>query len=1009
MVPCLRERHNRYNHQKAITTYSHLFITCSIAVFCFLGTSSVEGQLSPDDAVNALVPAEDLEVSLYASEPLLVNPSCLDIDERGRVWICEVTNYRNEKTPRPSGDRILILDDTDADGRADQSTVFYQGPDIDSAMGITVLGNKAIVACSPNIIVFTDIDGDDRADTKQIMFTNTGVEQSIRSAHSFVFGPDGKLYWSFGNTGKKVSGPDGKIVVDKAGHPVIDDGNPYWGGMVFRCDPDGKNLEVIGHNFRGNMEVAVDSFGTVWQGDGGERGSSAARVNYIMEYGNFGYRDEKDGSAWRDWRIGKDESAIRQHWHSNDPGVVPNAFLMGEGTPAGILVYEGGALPANFQNQLIVCDARGGKVVGMKGAKFGAGYAGETLPLVSGASDPWFRPMDVCTAPDGSLFVCDWYDPEPIENGVSDVSYGRIYRIAPKDKPYIRILYDLETPEGAIRALMSPNLAARFRGWAKLAGLGEKSALGSLLMHVNPRYRARGLWLYSALPGKAREAIALASLDRDEDIRAMAPRMARASGTSLLTTIHSLSKDPSPAVRRECAIALRDLKGRSADNLWTELALGYKSGDRWYLEALGIGAEKHWNARLTAWLDRVGPSWNSGPNRDIVWRSRSIKTPDLLAELALDSNPTVDPFERYVRAMHFQDQEAARMALLKVFDSRDLTLTYAAAVDLRYEDLAGEPERIGRIRSLIRAKRGRPELVRLVDSLNIRTADNELLEYALTHPDSPEALRAVQLLMRNSELVSSLLNGPQQRAQEFIRLMGRCDYPIANETLVFVILENGQSEINQVAAVEALCLNLKGAEAAFALAHREKIQGKVLDAAISSLVRSPWDSVRGRTIRELGATPVALPVEDAVSPMVVTKLPGNSARGKEVFLKAGCAKCHQVAGQYVNFGPDLSSIGASLKPVELAEAILNPDQSIAEGYEGISVKLKNGQEYVGFTTSVSTSSVTLRLPGGLTQRISEDDVANKEALKKSLMPAIPKKDLQPQELADLVTYLGSLR
>tara|TARA_R110002096_G_scaffold376724_6_gene570479 strand:- start:9345 stop:12314 length:2970 start_codon:yes stop_codon:yes gene_type:complete len=987
-------------------TNYHL-IAFFIVVLALFEANSVVGQLSPEETVQALLPADELEVTLFAAEPMLVNPASIDVDERGRVWVCEVTNYQNEKGHRPAGDRILILDDTDADGKADETTVFYQGPDIDSATGITVLGNKVIVVCSPNVIVFTDTNGDDRADSKQIMFTNTGLEHSIRSVHSFVFGPDGKLYWSFGNTGEKVCGPDGKIVVDKAGNPVIDDGKPYWGGMVFRCDPDGKNLEVIGHNFRGNMEVAVDSFGTVWQGDIGDDGKSSTRINYVMEYGNFGYRDEKDGRSWRDWRLGKASSLEEQHWHQNDPGVVPNLMILGGGTPAGMLVYEGGALPELFQNQMILCDVSSRQVSAVPVANLGAGYRGEVVPLLSGENDPWFRPVDVCAAPDGSLFVCDWYDPEPIENGVGDLKRGRIYRVAAKDKPYIRIMYDFDTPEGVLQALMSPNLATRFRGWATLVGSGEKAALGSLLMHPNSRLRARGLWLHSALPGKAREAVALASLDRDPNIRAMAPRMARSCGVSVLATVSSLSGDESSLVRRECAIALRDQSGRSADRIWAELALAYEANDRWYLEALGIGADLHWDRRLSAWLDRVGPGWNSGPNRDIVWRSRSIRTPDLLAELALDSDPAVDPFERYIRAMHFQDPDAARLALLKVFDSSDLKLTYAAAVDLRYEDLAGEPERIGRIRSLISAKRGKPELVRLVDALNIRTADRELLEYALAHPNSSESLRAVQLLMKNSELVSSLLKGPQLRAREFIRLMGRCNDPLANETLAFLALDRSEPVANQVAAVEALCLNAKGANAVFALAKDEKVEGTVLDAAIASLARAPWDAIRGRAIRELGATPIAMPVGEAVSADELAKLPGNSARGKEVFLQAGCAECHQIAGRYINFGPDLSAIGSRMNAVALIEAILNPSRNLAEGYEGVAVKLKNGQEYVGYQTAKSTNSLTLRLPGGVSQRVEEDDIASQETLDSSLMPEVH--SLQQQELVDLVAYLTSLR
>ena len=103
----------------------------------------------PADAVENLDIAEGLEAGLFSSEPSLRSVTNLDIDHLGRVWVCEVVNYRKNNGKRPEGDRILILEDTDADGRADKQTVFYQGRDIDSAMGICVLGNKVIVSCSP--------------------------------------------------------------------------------------------------------------------------------------------------------------------------------------------------------------------------------------------------------------------------------------------------------------------------------------------------------------------------------------------------------------------------------------------------------------------------------------------------------------------------------------------------------------------------------------------------------------------------------------------------------------------------------------------------------------------------------------------------------------------------------------------------------------------------------------------------------------------------------------------
>ena len=111
-----------------------------------------------------------LQVQLFASEPMFTNPTNMAIDTRGRVWVCEAYNYRNEMNPKnpekKEGDRIMILEDTDGDGKADKSKVFYQGTDVNAALGISLLGNKIIVSCSPNVFVFTDENGDDVPDKK---------------------------------------------------------------------------------------------------------------------------------------------------------------------------------------------------------------------------------------------------------------------------------------------------------------------------------------------------------------------------------------------------------------------------------------------------------------------------------------------------------------------------------------------------------------------------------------------------------------------------------------------------------------------------------------------------------------------------------------------------------------------------------------------------------------------------------------------------------------------------
>ena len=132
-------------------------------------------------------------------------------------------NYREhgKQDNRLEGDRILILEDVDGDGAADTSKVYYQGRDIDAALGIAIVGNRVIVTSAPNVLVFADEDGDDRPDSKEYLFTGSGTAEQDHSTHSFVFGPDGKLYWNMGNLGWYIHDKDGHLVTDQAGNNVV--------------------------------------------------------------------------------------------------------------------------------------------------------------------------------------------------------------------------------------------------------------------------------------------------------------------------------------------------------------------------------------------------------------------------------------------------------------------------------------------------------------------------------------------------------------------------------------------------------------------------------------------------------------------------------------------------------------------------------------------------------------------------------------------------------------------
>ncbi|MCI0535472.1 MAG: dehydrogenase, partial [Verrucomicrobiales bacterium] len=583
------------------------------------------GPAAAQEQLKNLKTPDGLEATVFASEPMIVNAADMDVDARGRVWVTEGANYRVSKRMkqkwgelRPGGDRIIILEDKNGDGAADDVKTFYQDPTVNTALGICVLGRKVIVSSSPYVFVFTDTNGDDQADQREVLFEDGGQGDHDHDLHAFVFGPDGKLYFNFGNDSPQLRRPtnlkslplhgpvpahDTAPVVDLAGNEVNNKGKPYRQGMVFRCNLDGSEVETLAWNFRNNYEVCVDSFGTLWQSDNDDDGNRGVRINYVMEHGNFGYVDEMTGAGWGNaWKKAQTKGAKEDerplyHWHQYDPGVVPNLLVTGNGSPTGILIYEGKLLPQPFRNQLIHCDAGPRVVRAYPVQKSGAGYSARSVDLLAASeTEKWYRPSDVCVAPDGSVFIADWNDAgvggHYMQDQKLEMMTGRIYRVAPKGHKASVPKLNLGSAAGCVAALRSPNLETRYLAWTKLHEMQGKAqrSLQKLWRDSDPRMRARALHLLARVKGNEKKYVQQALKDADDDIRMTGLRIARERKMDLIPYLKQLAGDPSPQVRRECALALWHNQSSEAPQIWTTLAQQHDGKDRWYLEALGIGA-----------------------------------------------------------------------------------------------------------------------------------------------------------------------------------------------------------------------------------------------------------------------------------------------------------------------------------------------------------------------------------------------------------------------------------
>jgi len=590
-----------------------------------------------DAPAPTLVPAEmfavpeGLEVTVWATTPMLYNPANIDIDKDGRVWVTEGVNYRGHSKRRKEGDRVVVLEDTDGDGKADKSTTFVQDTNLLAPLGIAVLDNKIVVSQPPELLVYTDVNRDGKfdpaVDKREVLLSGFNGRNHDHSLHSVTAGPDGLWYWSQGNTGALFTDRSGKTFrigssyVHANGKQVVDpstiagkksdDGRVWIGGFTARMNPDGTAVTIIGHNYRNSYEQTINSLGDIFQSDNDD--PPACRVTYLLEYGNAGFSSRDGKRNWRaDMRPG--QTIPIAEWRQEDPGTMPAGDVYGGGAPTGVACLENGALGEKWNGLLLACEAGRNVVFGYFPKPDGAGFKLERFDFLTSNKEKqfagsdfigggrsvtselktMFRPSDVCVGPDGAIYVADWFDPRV--GGHADLdrdTAGTIYRIAPKGfKPRIPKI-DLATTTGQLEALKSAANNVRNSGFTRLKEQGAKAApaVAELLADKNQFIAARAVWLLAQMgpAGVAKVKPLLES--KDDTMRLVAYRALRRANIDVLAMATKMASDSSAAIRREVALTMRDVPLAQSEKILSAVAKHFDGHDRTYLEAFGTGSE----------------------------------------------------------------------------------------------------------------------------------------------------------------------------------------------------------------------------------------------------------------------------------------------------------------------------------------------------------------------------------------------------------------------------------
>ena len=530
-------------------------LSCLWLCVAVLNAAEAPQPLSPAEAARTMTVPKGFRVSLFAGEPDVKQPIGFCIDDRGRLWVAEANNYPDKKAGR--NDRIVILEDTDGDGRHDKRTVFYDK--LEYVSGIEVGFGGVWVMSIPNFYFIPDKNLDGVPDGPPVVLLDGfgTTENAHNIANGFAWGPDGWLYGTHGRTNWSLPGKPGTPTQMRERfdggvwryHPTRHVWEPYCDGTT---NPWGIDWNEYGHAFVCNC-VNPHLFHVI-QGAYYEPARDRPNTRFTYE------------------RI----ATIADHLHfTNTKNIrqglgTPEEDVAGGGhAHSGTMIYLGDNWPDDFRGHVFMNNIHGHRINHDRLARAGSGYTAAHAPDVLRANDPWFMGVTLAYGPDGGVFVSDWSDTgecHSTKNTRKDT--GRIYKITyGQPKPWQGDIGKLSNDE-LVKLQSHRNDWFARHARRVLQERGMNPEVNAKLLAILHGYRAEGhklraLWALHAIGGLT-ELETLAQLkNTSEHLRAWAVQLLcenKNPGAQAQKEFARMAReDASPLVRLYLASALQRL------------------------------------------------------------------------------------------------------------------------------------------------------------------------------------------------------------------------------------------------------------------------------------------------------------------------------------------------------------------------------------------------------------------------------------------------------------------